>query len=170
MIGRSLNLIRCFILATTVALIVALVPRPVGGERIVVSAPPMRVVGYLASWGVRSKGTAIAKLPARHLTHIFYAFADIGKDGTVTLSNACVDIGACGKGAPWPGVAGGNFGELKKLKARFPHLRLAISIGGWAGSARFSDAAPGRQTELHSSAGRAETRARRPGEQGQSSL
>ncbi|HEV7387059.1 MAG TPA: glycoside hydrolase family 18 protein [Gemmatimonadaceae bacterium] len=128
-------------LATTVAFIVALVPRPLGGERVVVSAPPMRVVGYLASWGVRSKGTAIAKLPARHLTHIFYAFADIGKDGAVTLSNACVDIGACGKGAPWPGVAGGNFGELKKLKARFPHLRVAISIGGWAGSARFSDAA-----------------------------
>ena len=40
-----------------------------------------RVVGYLASWGVSSKGTRIAELPARDLTHIFYAFAEIGDDG-----------------------------------------------------------------------------------------
>ena len=40
------------------------------------SSPPVpRVVGYLASWGVSSKGTRIAALPARDLTHIFYAFA-----------------------------------------------------------------------------------------------
>jgi len=134
---HRLKLIRCAILATTVALI----PRPVGGERVAVAAPPMRVVGYLASWGVRSKGVSIANLPARNLSHIFYAFADIARNGSVTLSDPCVDVGACGKGAAWPSVAGGNFGELKKLKARFPHLRLAISIGGWGGSARFSDAA-----------------------------
>src|SRR5205807_9161672 len=40
-----------------------------------------------------------------------------------------------------PAVATGNFGELRQLKARYPHLRLAISIGGWGGSAGFSDAA-----------------------------
>ena len=134
---HRLKLIRCAILATTVALI----PRPVGGERVGVAAPRMRVVGYLASWGVRSKGASIANLPARNLSHIFYAFADIARNGSVTLSDPCVDVGACGKGAAWPSVAGGNFGEIKKLKSRFPHLRLAISIGGWAGSARFSDAA-----------------------------
>jgi chitinase len=101
----------------------------------------MRVVGYLASWGVRSKGTSIARLPARNLTHIFYAFAAIAKDGSVTLDDPCVDVGACGKGAEWPQTAAGNFGELRKLKTRYPHLRIAISIGGWGGSARFSDAA-----------------------------
>src|SRR6185369_8365305 len=104
-------------------------------------APPMRVVGYLASWGVRSKGAAIANLPAKQLTHIFYAFAEIARDGSVTLGNRCIDVGACRKAAPLPRVARGNFGELLALKARFPHLKLTISIGGWAGSARFSDAA-----------------------------
>lgn len=137
MISRSLKLICCSLFAATVALI----PRTVGGERDGVTAPPMRVVGYLASWGVRSKGTSIAKLPARHLTHIFYAFADIAKDGSVTLGNSCTDVGACGKGAALPRIAAGNFGELRKLKARYPHLKLAISVGGWGGSARFSDAA-----------------------------
>src|SRR5450759_939667 len=49
------------------------------------SVHPTRVVGYFASWGVRSKGTRIARLPAEDLTHIFYAFAKIGNDGRVML-------------------------------------------------------------------------------------
>jgi chitinase len=90
---------------------------------------------------VRTKGSAIADLPARDLTHIFYAFAEIARDGSVTLGNRCVDVGACGNGAPLPARPAANFGELRKLKARNPHLKLAISIGGWGGSAGFSDAA-----------------------------
>ena len=35
------------------------------------SSPLPRVVGYLASWGVGTKGTSIAALPARDLTHIY---------------------------------------------------------------------------------------------------
>jgi chitinase len=103
--------------------------------------PPTRVVGYLASWGVRTKGAEIANLPARDLTHIYYAFADIAADGSVTLGNRCVDVGACGPAASLPSQPHGNFGELRRLKSRYPHLKLTISVGGWGGSARFSDAA-----------------------------
>jgi chitinase len=100
---------------------------------------PMRVVGYLASWGVRSKGTRIADLPGRDLTHIFYAFGKLGEDGRVTLGDPCLDIGVC---SSTPAVnPGGNFAELRKLKDRYPHLKLLVSLGGWTGSARFSDAA-----------------------------
>ena len=89
------------------------------------SAPAVaRVVGYLASWGVGSKGTRIAELPARDLTHIFYAFGDVGPDGLASVANP-----------------GSNFDELAKLKTRYPHLKLALSIGGWTGSGRFSDVA-----------------------------
>jgi len=88
------------------------------GEAATPSAPPMRVVGYLASWGVNTKGTSIANLPAKHLTHIFYAFAEISPDGSVALGNPCTDVGACGKGAPLPRVPGGNFDALRRLKAR----------------------------------------------------
>jgi chitinase len=116
-------------------------PRTVGDHAAGPRPPATRVVGYLASWGVRTKGAAIADLPARDLTHIFYAFADIAADGSVALGNRCVDVGACGRSAPLPDRPRGNFGELRRLKARYPHLKLAISIGGWGGSARFSDAA-----------------------------
>src|SRR6266550_9569607 len=107
------------------------------------TAPPMRVVGYLASWGVRTKGTSIAQLPAKHLTHIFYAFSLIARDGSVVLGDSCVDVGACALNSqlPLPTTPRGNFGELQRLKRRYPHLKVAISIGGWGGSARFSDAA-----------------------------
>ncbi|HVF38472.1 MAG TPA: glycoside hydrolase family 18 protein [Gemmatimonadaceae bacterium] len=102
-------------------------------------APQMRVVGYLASWGVRSKGTRIADLPAKNLTHIFYAFGKIANDGRVTLGDPCADIGVC---ASRPSVdSGGNFAELRRLKRRHPHLKLLVSIGGWTGSGKFSDAA-----------------------------
>nr|AGN95784.1 chitinase [uncultured bacterium] len=118
-------------------------------------ASRLRVVGYLASWGVNSKGTRIADLPARDLSHIFYAFGLIDKNGRAVLGDPCVDIGLCrDRGAdssPPPNVPvdanmiegplAGNFAALKLLKARNPHLKLLISIGGWTGSGRFSDAA-----------------------------
>jgi len=103
------------------------------------SSPSRRVVGYFASWGVKSKGTRIADLPAKDLTHIYYAFAKIGNDGRVILSDPCTDIGACDSTPPLN--PGGNFAELARLKARNPHLKLSISIGGWGDSGKFSDAA-----------------------------
>jgi GH18 family chitinase len=60
-----------------------------------VTPQPMRVVGYFASWDVKSKGTRIADLPAKDLTHIYYAFAKIDSDGRVVLFDPCVDIGVC---------------------------------------------------------------------------
>ncbi len=122
--------------------LIAASPRAPASERDSVStAAAPRVVGYMASWGVRTKGASIAALPARQLTHIFYAFALIGSDGSVVLGDRCVDAGACERGAELPASPLGNFGELKLLKARNPHLKLSISVGGWGGSARFSDAA-----------------------------
>ncbi len=113
-----------------------------------------RVVGYLASWGVQSKGTSIASLPARDLTHIFYAFANIDGDSRVVLGNPCLDVGECPRPATDSSdrvacrvdcnmvtLLGGNFGQLQQLKARNPHLKLLISVGGWTWSGRFSDAA-----------------------------
>jgi len=103
------------------------------------SAPRMRVVGYLASWGVRSKGTRIAQLPAKDLTDIFYAFAQVTPDGRVTLGDPCIDVGVCDS-LTTAVNAGGNFAELRRLKERNPNLKLVISIGGWTRSGRFSDA------------------------------
>jgi chitinase len=100
------------------------------------------VIAYLASWAVRTKGLRIANIPGDRLTHIFYAFGRVTEDGTAALGDACIDIGECAPGAAPPDApAGGSFAELAALKARFPELKLMVSLGGWGGSRWFSDAA-----------------------------
>jgi len=98
-----------------------------------------RIVAYLASWGVRSKGTRIVELPGDRLTHVIYAFANVGPDGTIALEDPCLDAGRCGSGAA--PATGGNFGQLRALKDRHPHLKVLVAIGGWTRSVNFSDAA-----------------------------
>src|SRR4029450_5655814 len=79
------------------------------------SNPSPRIVGYLASWGVRSKGTRIADLPGDQLTHIIYAFARIPEDGGCALAAPCLDVGQCTAppDAPLPSTDRGNFAELR---------------------------------------------------------
>jgi chitinase len=107
-----------------------------------VGAEHPRVIGYLASWGVRTKGVRIAEIPADQLTHILYAFGHISEDGRAVLGDPCLDAGECGSEATATGEnAGGNFAQLRALKQRYPHLQVLISIGGWGGSKYFSDVA-----------------------------
>jgi chitinase len=98
------------------------------------------LVGYLAGWGVRSKGTRIDALPAERLTHVIYAFANIDSAGRAVLGDPCLDAGLCAGAAP-AREPGGNFAALAALKARHPHLRVLVAVGGWSWSARFSDVA-----------------------------
>ncbi|MCE5235858.1 MAG: SH3 domain-containing protein [Eubacteriales bacterium] len=85
------------------------------------------VSGYYASWAAHSGFTPLDLKNAGQLTHIFYAFANIGSDLKVTMGDPKVDPA--------------NFQELIKLKERYPQLKTILSVGGWTWSARFSDAA-----------------------------
>ena len=103
---------------------------------------PPRVIGYVAAWGVRSKGTRMAELPGDVLTHINYAFARVGANGRLALGDRCLDLGECDGRSGQGGVApGGNFAQLRVLKERYPRLKLLVAVGGWTGSGRFSDVA-----------------------------
>ncbi len=104
------------------------------------------LVGYLAGWGVRSKGTRIDALPGDRLTHVIYAFANVDSTGRAVLGDPCLDAGLCGAAAAPAAAApaappGGNFAALAALKARYPHLKVLVAIGGWTWSGRFSDVA-----------------------------
>ncbi|MGH7465485.1 MAG: family 20 glycosylhydrolase, partial [Longimicrobiales bacterium] len=68
------------------------VEAPAAGDR----AP--RVIGYLASWAVRSKGLRIRSIPGNRLTHIFYAFGRVTEDGVAALGDPCLDAGICEPG------------------------------------------------------------------------
>jgi chitinase len=119
-----------------------------------------RVVGYFAQWGIYQRNYLVKNIDtsgsAAKLTHINYAFGNI-KDGDLT----CYIETRAGYGDGWAdfqkgftaaesvdGVAdawdaklSGNFNQLKKLKAKYPNLKVLISLGGWTWSKNFSDAA-----------------------------
>jgi chitinase len=101
----------------------------------------MRLVGYYFGPTAR-RGFLVSQIPGNYLTHINYAFGNIGSDGRARLGNPCLDIGECKAGEANPNTQpGGNFAEFRRLKERLPHLQLLISIGGWGWSALFSDVA-----------------------------
>jgi chitinase len=102
---------------------------------------PRRVIGYYAGWTSASKHYTPLDIPAERLTHVNYAFALLDAGGRAVLSDPETDIGHTTVAAS-PDLASlkGNFHQLRVLKARHPHLWTLISIGGWMGSAHFSDA------------------------------
>ncbi|GAB3139042.1 hypothetical protein GCM10027290_07480 [Micromonospora sonneratiae] len=116
-------------------------------------------VGYFTQWGIYGRAFTIKKLndsgAAARLTHLNYAFGNVSPDGR------CYVDGPPGEGDAWAdyqrpvpaaesvdGVAdnwgeplNGNFGQLQKLKAIHPDLKVLISLGGWSWSTHFSNAA-----------------------------
>ncbi len=115
------------------------------------AAPPApRVVGYFAGWGVYGRDYQVKDVDtsgaAARLTHLVYAFGTVA-GGRCALGDAWADVrrpypaGRSVDGVADAGGLRGTFGQLRKLKARHPHLTLVWSFGGWTGSAGFSAAA-----------------------------
>ena len=84
------------------------------------------LAGYYTAWSSYS-GFTPDKIDASKLTHISYAFANIGPDLTVRMG--------------YPDIDPRNFKMLNELKKKNPELKTLISIGGWSWSGKFSDAA-----------------------------
>ena len=116
-------------------------------------------VAYFTQWGPAERDYHVSDLvdsgSAEKLTHIQYAFGNVGADGECVMTDeegqgdALADYGR-----PVPadqsvdGVADdpdqalrGNFNQLLKLKEQYPELVVSISLGGWEWSRHFSDAA-----------------------------
>src|SRR5262245_10544074 len=118
-----------------------------------------RQVGYFTQWGIYGRQFYVKNLDtsgaAAQLTHLNYAFANVNEQGR------CFESAAPGEGDPWAdyqwpvpaelsvdGVGdtwgeplNGNFGQLLKLKQKYPHLKVLLSIGGWTWSTFYSNAA-----------------------------
>jgi chitinase len=118
-----------------------------------------RKVGYFAQWGIYARNFKVKNIDASgqaaKLTHINYAFGNVNDQGR------CFEANQAGVGDAWAdyqtrfaagdtvsGVAdtynqplAGNFNQLKQLKAKYPNLKVNISLGGWTWSKFFSTAA-----------------------------
>jgi chitinase len=116
------------------------------------AAPGKKVVGYFTDWGVYARDFQVKDLDtsgtAGKLTHLLYAFGklDNGKCAAADSwadyekpipAGDSVDGAADAQNAPLRG----NFGQLRKLKQKYPDLKVLWSFGGWTGSAGFTAAA-----------------------------
>ncbi|WP_305785863.1 glycoside hydrolase family 18 protein [Symbioplanes lichenis] len=113
-------------------------------------APPAapKIVGYFTDWGVYGRNFQVEDVAADKLTHLLYAFGKV-TGGKCTTSDAWADYQRpVAAGDSVDGVADssgsalrGNFGQLRKLKAKHPGLKILWSFGGWTGSGGFTEAA-----------------------------
>jgi len=86
------------------------------------SPPPAAIIGYVFP---QQRVLAANEIDAARLTHVNYAFANV-KDGRL-VEGFEHDTD--------------NLRVLAGLRARNPRLRILVSVGGWAWSKGFSDAA-----------------------------
>ena len=117
-----------------------------------------RVIGYFAQWGIYQRGYRVKNIAdsgsAATLSVINYAFGNIVNGECLMVTRTGVgdafadyqksfmaDESVDGAADTWDQKLKGNFNQLKKLKARFPKLKVLISLGGWTWSKGFSDAA-----------------------------
>ena len=117
-----------------------------------VAAAPSRVVGYFTDWGVYGRDYQVKDVQtsgsAAVLTDLVYAFGQV-KGGRCAPADDWADyqkpIAAASSvddtADPADAPLRGNFGQLRKLKAKHPALKLIWSFGGWNGSDGFDVAA-----------------------------
>lgn len=109
-------------------------PPPGPGDR--------RIVAYFAAWAVYGRDYHVNEIPADLVTHINYAFANIGPEGDCVLGDPYADIDRFYPGDSWDtGALRGSFHQLQLLEEAHPHLTTLLSVGGWTWSGRFSDVA-----------------------------
>jgi chitinase len=145
--------VRLLIAALVLLLAGCSAPPAPGPRRTPSLAPPARkVVGYFTDWGIYGRDFQVKDVDsggaADKLTHLVYAFGKVD-GGRCAPADAWADYqkpipadrSVDGAADPADAPLRGDFGQLRKLKARHPGLKVIWSFGGWTGSAGFTDAA-----------------------------
>ncbi|KOU59642.1 chitinase [Streptomyces sp. MMG1533] len=109
-------------------------------------------LGYFTEWGVYGRNYHVKNLvtsgSASKITHINYAFGNV-KDGKCVVDDTyaaydkayTADQSVSGTADTWDQPLRGNFNQLRQLKAKYPHIKVLYSFGGWTYSGGFAQAA-----------------------------
>ncbi len=89
------------------------------------------LMAYFTAWSIYARNYFVADIPADKITHINYAFANVGSDLTIVLGDSWADVEKTFPNDTWDQPLRGNFNQLIKLKAKYPHVQTLISVGGW---------------------------------------
>ncbi|APS19168.1 chitinase [Streptomyces sp. Tue 6075] len=108
-------------------------------------------LGYFTNWGVYGRNYHVKNLvtsgTAAKITHINYAFGNV-QNGKCTIGDSYADYDKAytadqsvdGVADTWDQPLRGNFNQLRKLKAKYPHIKILWSFGGWTWSGGFGQA------------------------------
>jgi chitinase len=112
-----------------------------------------KVVGYLTEWGVYARNYHVKNIDtsgsAAKLNVINYAFGNT-TNGQCTIGDSYADYdkfydaasSVDGVSDTWDaGALRGNFNQLRKLKKKYPNIKVVWSFGGWTWSGGFGQAA-----------------------------
>lgn len=109
-------------------------------------------LGYFTDWGVYGRNYHVKNLDtsgsAAKITHINYAFGNV-QGGRCTIGDSYADYDMAytadksvdGVADTWDQPLRGSFNQLRKLKAKYPHIKVLWSFGGWTWSGGFGEAA-----------------------------
>ncbi|CAH0119725.1 MULTISPECIES: glycosyl hydrolase family 18 protein [unclassified Paenibacillus] len=112
-------------------------PAPVG------PMPNKNIVVYFPEWGIYGahNNYTMDKIPWDKVTHVNYAFAKPLADGTIAGFDCWAAMKESQGCENKDGAYDGNFADLQYAKAKYPRVKILISIGGWTLSGTFSDIA-----------------------------
>ncbi|BCM69500.1 putative secreted chitinase C precursor [Streptomyces sp. EAS-AB2608] len=109
-------------------------------------------LGYFTEWGIYGRNYNVKNLvtsgSAAKITHINYAFGNV-TGGNCAIGDSYADYdkaftadqSVSGVADTWDQPLRGNFNQLRQLKAKYPHIKVLWSFGGWTWSGGFADAA-----------------------------
>ncbi|MGW2259301.1 glycosyl hydrolase family 18 protein [Streptomyces sp. NPDC001780] len=108
-------------------------------------------LGYFTEWGIYNRNYHVKNVAssgsAQKITHINYSFGNVtgGKcamgDSFAAIEKAyTADQSVDGVADTWDQPLKGNFNQLRKLKAKYPHIKVLWSFGGWTWSGGFGQA------------------------------
>ncbi|KAI8338128.1 chitinase [Chlamydoabsidia padenii] len=114
--------------------------------------PSPILAGYFPAWSIYDRNYNVKDIDAEKLSHILYAFANVNETGAVDLGDAWADTDkhfekeqtVNNQADRWTADANnlyGNFKQLYRLKRKYRHLKVSLSIGGWSWSTNFASVA-----------------------------
>ena len=121
-------------------------------------------IGFFTQWSIYSgflEKDLISDGAASKLTEINYAFSSVSAAGLCTSGDSWADYqkpftadqAVDGVADTADQTLAGNFNQLRELKAKYPKLKIVMTIGGWSWSNQFSQlasTAAGRQAFVNS--------------------
>ncbi len=100
-----------------------------------------RSVMYYGDWSIwGGQGNHYpTTLPVENYTHLNFAFLDFDANGNLMFTDPDAAVVApVGMNVTWGGANAGILSAFQDLRARNPHLRIGVSVGGWSKSGDFS--------------------------------